>query len=175
MQHQEFWGLTAEGWTAIGTLLIALRTIVLAAATIILVFVAYRQITAARTENRKTQTLLACGQYDTNPLIYHCLKRIRGAKDSGTLENDAKKYRREIITILNFLDAVAIGIQQNLYIEELAYDHLEGIIKIHVSDLIDSGITDAAGCPRVQWQRLIDLRDKWTRAKPRFKDDQQMP
>jgi hypothetical protein len=151
--------------------LIALGTFVLAAATTFLVIVAYRQITAARTENRKTQTLLACGQYDTSPLMYHCLKKIRGAKDSGSLEKDAKKYRREIITILNFLDAIAIGIQQDLYIEELAYDHLEGIIKTHVSDLIDSGITDAAGCPRVQWQRLMDLRDKWARAKPHFKDN----
>ena len=160
--HQTFLGLVAEAWTAIGTILIALATFLLA-------IVAYWQIAAARFENRKTQTLLACGQYDTSPLIYHCLKRVRAAKDNGSLKSEPTKLRREIITILNFLDAIAIGIEQNLYIEDLAYDHLEGIVKTHVSDLIDSGVTDAAGCPKSQWQRLIDLRDRWSRVKPHFR------
>lgn len=162
MDHQNLWGLAAESWTAIGTFVIALATFVLAG-------VAFVQITAARKENRKTQTLLACGQYDTSRLLYRCVKKIRAAKDDGSLRKNAANYRREIITILNFLDAIAIGIEQDLYIEGLAYDHIEGIVKTHVSDLIDSGVTDAAGCPRVQWQRLIDLRDKWVRAKPRFR------
>ena len=171
MEQQYLWGLNAESWTAIATFIIAIGTLALGGVTALLVFVAYRQIRAARWENRKTQTLLACGQYDTNSLLYHCIKRIRAAQENNALKSEPKKYRREIITLLNFLDAIAIGIQQNLYIEGLAYDHLDGIIRTHVSELIDSGITDAAGCPRINWQRLVDLRDKWARATPHFKDE----
>ena len=134
----------------------------LAAATTALAVVAYFQISAARKENRQTQTLLACGQYDTSQLIFDCVKTIRKALENKTLRRKAKAHRREIITVLNFLDAIAIGIEQKLYVESLARGHLEAIVKRHVSELIDSGITEAADCPRENWSRLIKLRDEWS-------------
>jgi len=47
--------------------------------------------------------------------------------------------------VLNFLDAIAIGIEQGLYIEGLAWDHLDTIVKRHVKRLIDSGFVETSG------------------------------
>jgi hypothetical protein len=70
----------------------------------------------------------------------------------------------------NFLDAIAIGIEQGLYIENLAWDHLDAIVKRHVKRFIDSGIIEKAGLEREDFLRLIDSRDRWLRARPKFRD-----
>ena len=141
----------------------------LVAATVALAAVAGYQISSARSENRITQTLLACGQYDTSPVLYHCIRRIGLAEADGSLEKDPMRYRREMMTVLNFLDSIAIGIDQDLYVERVAFDHIEAIVRTHVFDLIDSGIVDRATCRRDSWHRLIDRRDKWVRAAPTFR------
>jgi hypothetical protein len=72
--------------------------------------------------------------------------------------------------ILNSLDAIAIGIDQGLYIENLAWDHLDAIVKRHVKSFVDSGLIEKAGMEREDYLRLLDLRDRWLRARPRFTD-----
>ena len=117
-----FWGLTAEGWTAVGTL-------ALAAVTALLVGVGIYQILAIRAENKKSQTLAACGEYDLNPNVYASLQILWAALESGELDREPKKFRPQLNTVLNFLDSIVIGIEQGLYIETLAWDHLELIVK----------------------------------------------
>src|SRR6266446_5991993 len=110
---------------------LALATIALVFVTLLLVVVASRQISAGRAENRKTQTLSACSNYDLNPVMYECQRRVEAARQEKRLHADAEMLRVEILTVLNFLDAIAIGIHQGLYIETLAYDHLSGIVARH--------------------------------------------
>jgi len=157
-----FWGLTAEGLTAVGTL-------ALAAVTALLVGVGIYQILAIRAENKKSQTLAACGEYDLNPNVYASLQILWAALESGELDREPKKFRPQLNTVLNFLDSIAIGIEQGLYIETLAWDHLELIVRRHVKRYIDSGIVERAGLEREDYLRLIDLRDRWSRARPRFR------
>jgi hypothetical protein len=108
-------------------------------------------------------------------VIYHCVRKIGFAKADkdtdgvSTLAKNPTKYRREMMTILNFLDSIAIGIQQELYVERVAFDHIEAIVRTHVADLIDSGIIERADCKRESWHRLLDLRDKWVRDTPAFR------
>ena len=72
--------------------------------------------------------------------------------------------------MLNFLDAIAIGIDQGLYIENLAWDHLDAIVKRTVKRYIDSGVIEQADLRREDFLRLIDLRDRWQRARSKFRD-----
>jgi hypothetical protein len=159
----EFWGLTAHGWIAVGTL-------ALAVATFALVLTAFIQIRSIREENKKTQTLAACSNYDLNPIIFECTRILLAAQDSGELATSPKKYRPQILTLLNYLDAIAIGIEQGLYIEELAWDHLETIVRWHVASLVDSGVMQGAGLERDDFRRLLDMRVRWSRARPRFRE-----
>jgi len=69
----------------------------------------------------------------------------------------------EMITLLNFLDAIAIGIEQDLYIEDLARKHLKSIVQRQTEQLIDSGILEKAGIRKDAFQSLLRLRDRWLR------------
>jgi hypothetical protein len=153
------WGTNAEIYTAIFTGLLFLATGALAA-------IAWVEISSARDENRQTQTLLACGRYDTDPIIFACHKRLVEAKNFE-LKNDeallakAVSLRLEIITVLNFLDAIAIGVRQRLYIKNLVRDHLSPIIRRHVAELIDSGVLEALETSRDCFKMLIALDQEW--------------
>jgi hypothetical protein len=153
-----FW-LTPVAWAAIGSF-----------ATALTVAVAVWQILAARFQNKKAQTLAACNAYDLSENIYDALKIIWAAKQDGTLKSDTAKYRPQINLILNHLDAIAIGVAQGLYIESLAYDHLNAIAQYHVSHFLDSGLCDGVELGKADYVHLIDMRERWLRAKPRFHD-----
>lgn len=154
-----FMGQSAESWLVIWTFALFLATGALAV-------IAWAEIRSAKDENRETQTILACGRYDTDPVIFACHKRLVETKqyeminDSAILA-DAKILRLEIITILNFLDAIAIGVRQKLYIKHLVKDHLQSIIRRHVSELIDSGALEKLSCPRDNFSVLIALDNEW--------------
>ena len=93
---ERFLGFTPEGWTAVGTLS-------LAALTALLVAVGIYQILAIRKENKKAQTLAACGNYDLSPNIYDALQQLWAAKENGDLERDPKRFKPQLNVILNTL------------------------------------------------------------------------
>lgn len=148
-------GNTAEIWTAIFTAFLVLATAALAV-------IALMQIRAAREENRGTQTLVACGNYDLNEVIFSSHRTLLKAKDEGRLLTDARALRLEITNILNFLDAIAIGIDQKLYVEDLAYNHLHAIVAKHIRELIDSGVAEKAGCSKENYATLLTLNGRWS-------------
>ncbi len=147
-------GQSAEWWTALGTWAIFIATLLLG-------LIALGQISSAREENRITQTLIACGQYDTSTVIFESCKKIMAAKDAGTLVTDAYALRQEILTVLNFLDALAIGVQQGLYKKDLVKDHMQPIMARHISELIRSPVGTASTCTEEYFTRLLALHDEW--------------
>ncbi|HEV2629434.1 MAG TPA: hypothetical protein VGV41_12410 [Pseudolabrys sp.] len=159
-----FLGLTAEGWIATGTF-------VLAAATVVLVAVGLFQISSAREETKKTRTLEACDRYDRDAVLYNCLRRLAFAKTSGALAAEPTKFRPEVSTLLNYLDSLAVGIAQGLYIEELARDHVEPILKRHVDQFLGPDAPNV-GLDRANYACLTELRAKWSNSTPRFQDGQ---
>lgn len=146
---------SADSWTAIWTALLFFATVGLA-------IIAWVQIAAARRENRLTQTLIACGLYDTNQVIFSACQTIMKAKDAGTLERDAYSLRLEILTVLNFLDAIAIGVSQGMYVKELVKEHMSGIMARHVRELINSPVGAASGCNAEYYPRLLALNAEWS-------------
>ncbi len=59
---------------------------------------------------------------------------------------------------------------KHLYIEDLAWDHMEGIVGYHVNRYIDSGLILKIGLTRQNFRSLISMRDRWSQARPRFED-----
>jgi hypothetical protein len=108
-------------WTAIG----AVGTAVGAIATGVLVLVGSRQIKTGwdqlktqmetlRSENKIERTLTACSRYESDVTIERCAGTLRLAHNSETYEKDPKQYQHEVIIVLNYLDTIAIGIEQQL-------------------------------------------------------------
>jgi hypothetical protein len=81
------------------------------------VVVALRQIKDIRSQNRRWRTLEICDRYHLGPHLVEIAARLRAVVDAVEGgEKDALPKRPDVVTMLNYLDGVAIGIYQRLYI-----------------------------------------------------------
>ena len=161
MQPSTFLGLVAETWIAIGTVGLALATLALFIA-------ALSQTISIRNEARRSRTLAICERYDFDPVLDRCLRNLRRAKASGSFEKDPVRYRIDVSTVLNYLDGIAIGIEQELYIEDLARDHLEPIVRDHVNEYLDPVMAKKLDFDPRGFMRLIRLARAWDDEYTRF-------
>ena len=133
---------------------------------------AYRTIQTTERENRRWNTLNICAKYELNENVvkandslyaaFH--KRGNGKPD----ENECKALQRPAIIVLNFLDGIAIGVSQGLYIEELAKDHLKTIVNGHVQNLLESDCARLLDLDRKDFHFLTAMNEKWREDKPYF-------
>jgi hypothetical protein len=159
-----FWGLTPAGWTAVA----AIGTMVSALAAAILVGVAVAQITSTREENRRTRTLLACDRYDTDPILDACLRRLSAARENGTPMSNTSQNRLDITSVLNYLDGIAVGISQGLYIEAIVRDHLGPIMDVHYNQYLTAGTPQLFGLDVQHFQHLNALCHKWSQPQAHY-------
>ena len=156
-------------WAIIGSielhanLWIAIGTIGLFFATVGLAFVGWYQIGHLRREAKKWRTIEACEVYDRDPILHASLKEMRKyrlQKRSGIIPTDDIKV--EVISVLNYLDGIAIGVIEGLYLEKIVKDHLGSIMASHVEDHLSS--PDAKSFFEVQeknFEHLVSLNKKW--------------
>jgi hypothetical protein len=157
-----FWGLTPAGWTAIGAL-----------ATAFLVAVGIYQIRAIRREALKSRTLEVCGRYIMDPVLDATLHRLRKAKFDGTLEKEPQSHYTDIRTLLNYLDNLAVGAHQGLYIEKVLRDHMHPVVIAHVTQYLVGSGPSTYGLNVNNYQHLLRLHSEWSptpRPKTWFRD-----
>jgi hypothetical protein len=164
-QEPLFWGLAAVNWIAVGAIAAALQAII----TIFLVAVGLHQILDIRNQNRRWRTLEACDRYHLDaPLIDIC-RNLRRARDSGEFHKEPRKFRPDIIVLLNYLDGLAIGIYQGLYIDELARDHMQLILNSHVQQYLKDGMPKTLDIETDAYKYLMALDERWhTISQPHF-------
>jgi len=151
-----FLGLTPDGWTALGTMIVAVLTC-------FLVVVGTYQVRALKNEQLKSRTLVEASKYDTDPVLNECISALHRAKKNNALFEDPREYRPQIIAVLNYLDGVAIGIEQGLYIESLAKDHLREIVAKHVSEYLENpDLMKQIGTQPSNFHRLLAMYRRWT-------------
>jgi hypothetical protein len=156
------WGHSPEFWVAIGTA-------ALAAATVALILLGLRQLTAIKWESRQWETLKACDRYTFDPILDVCLRKLRDAKNAAKFEGHEKEFRLEITTVLNCLEGIAVGIYQGVYIEDLARDHLQGVLTEHVIEYLKDGAPKKIDFESGAFPYVIALSDRWTEiSRPRF-------
>jgi hypothetical protein len=143
----EFWGYSAAEWSAIGAMLTAIVTL-------ILVLVGGWQIASIKRQNRRWRTLEACNCYHLDPSLRESLRKLREARDGGTLAGNERAFRVEIVTVLNYLDSIAIGIYQGLYLEGLARDHIQPMVNAHVRQYLRDGVPDRVGISEQDYRYL---------------------
>ena len=145
-----------------------------AAATIALVLVAFvqlkrlrEQIDMAAQQDLRRITLDACQRYEKDPELRSAMRNIRQATSQGsdyTLLSAENSF--DAFTILNYLDALACGILQGVYIEALVKDHMRDTIEKAVKALIkgESGPGWKAEKGMVEPSRvssLLTVYEKW--------------
>ncbi len=129
--------------------------------------IALWQVLSIRKESRKSATLTACERYDTDPVLDRYIRQLSRYRDEAA--KTPEKYRLAISTILNYLDGIAIGVAQGLYIDKLAKDHLEDFVKEYVpDDLMDGATARALTIKQSDYRHLLALYARWTKPKTAY-------
>lgn len=139
----------------------------LALATTVLAAVAWCQIVALRDQTKGWKTLEVCEKYDLDPVLTKCIQKLDAGGEAVRKEPTA--YRLETVTVLNYLDSIAIGIKQNLYVEDIARDQLEPMLIEHVTKHITGADAGVFGIDRTDYATLVELCEKWKERRVRFK------
>ncbi len=105
---------------------------------------------------REWETLKARPRYDFDPVIDGTTQRIWEASNNGKDYTLPGVNSRDIVCLLNYLDGLAVGIEQKLYMEEIVRDHLGPIFAHAVTRFLDPGIIPIAGLEKVR-----DLHLRW--------------
>jgi hypothetical protein len=163
--------------TAYATVALVLATIGLAVPTIVLAVAAWRQLpflvaqlaalnnqlNAARlaeeaTERRtkEWETVRVCAAYDSDPVLDSITRRIWETSEGGKNYKNEAVSQRDLISFLNYLDGIATGITQNLYIENIVRDHLRLIFKKAVEEILVHKIIDSVG-----YEAVIEVYARW--------------
>jgi hypothetical protein len=81
-------------------------------------------------------------------------------------------YRLDIVAVLNYLEAIAIGTKQGLCIKELVEDYMEPIIDCHVEETIDLDLLRGLKAEKEDFEHLFRLKKSWDDAKA--KEDERL-
>jgi hypothetical protein len=165
VKPDEFLGLTAEGWTAAGTWLVAAATAVLAAVTVTLVVLGKEQLRLIRKESLQQRTIAVCERWDTDPVLDQCLRRLSVAWDNKSIFRRPKRYRIDVVTILNFLETICTGIEVGVYDEDLVREFHEETIGDQIEDYINNGLLKKMGLQPTGYDSLIRVHKKWKKYK----------
>jgi hypothetical protein len=129
------------------------------------------QIHNIRSGNKIHNSLIACERYDLDPVLTECLRNIKEINDNPCANaSDRIGISLDLATILNYLDGIAIGIEQRIYDHDIVYDHLYPIIDHYVTHYIinekwkkEFGLTLGG-----DYDRLIRLHQKFRESPTRF-------
>lgn len=110
----------------------------------------------AAIRSQEWETLKACQRYDFDPVLEQATARI--ALTAGHLRDYSRlaKEDRDVVCLLNYLDGLATGIAQKLYIEDMVRDHLAPVFDHAVVNFIETGTID-----RVGYAKLLALHARW--------------
>jgi hypothetical protein len=162
-----FWSIPHETWEAIS----AVGVLATALVTLLLVIVGGWQISATRRQNARWKTLDSCNSYHLDTTLRASLGRLRAAWTEGQMAGNEAAHRVDIVTLLNYLDSLAIGVYQGLYVEKLARDHIEAIVNAHVSEYLTDGMPKKIGIDSQNYRYLLALHARWTAiSRPHFRD-----
>jgi hypothetical protein len=98
----------------------------------------------ARNRERQWRTIDACQGYINSEILERSKTRIWEARNKGQNERipDARSVKRDATFILNYLDGIATGVKQEVYLKKIVRDNLDVIVKMAVHDFIENGIGD---------------------------------
>jgi hypothetical protein len=161
-----------DWWIALWTALLFGSTTILAVVTFFLVLVARNQLLSGRRETKGWQTLKICSNYDSDQNLDRALRSLRTAQDSGVFAGDELKYRMDVYLILNYFDSIAIGIKQNLYVDEIVFDQLHPMFYKYFDEFLTQPMAAKLEIkPEEDYVHLWDLVRSWrsVASRPRTK------
>jgi len=159
--------LITDWITAIGTAMSAIASIVLFIVAIVQLRGLRYQIEQAANQESRRNTLEVIQRAESDAVIQQARARLWVASNNGTdytKLTDADQF--DAITLLNYLEGLAVGIFQNVYVEGMARDYLQEVVRKAVKALIKGESGDGWKATTGLFQcsdfsMLCQLYDRW--------------
>jgi hypothetical protein len=125
------------------------------------------QMTIEDDRERKWATVRACDRFTNDPIIFEVSRRIWDASLQGTDYTDLSSIDRfDVAVLLNYLEGMAVGIAQGIYMENIIKDHFTPAIDKAVRVFLrgesgDGWKAKEAVLPEQSFRYLIGLHSKW--------------
>jgi hypothetical protein len=116
----------------------------------------------AERRTREWETLKACERYNTDPVLEKATMRLWYASNGTTDYKLPGVQQRDIHILLNYLDGIAVGVGQGLYIETLVKDHLGPVFDHAVVEIVEKTLKDRVGI-----EAMSALHAQWFRGAPK--------
>ncbi len=137
--------------------------------TIGIAWAAFYQLGQTRYLNIQRDTLDKCLMYETNPYISSAVKKLKKGrfpldKNVGEITPDnysnAAEYEQAVSVVLNFLDALSIGVDQGNFDETIVKAHMRPIID-HLTECLIDTLPAGVAYRKGDFKALIKLRNRW--------------
>jgi hypothetical protein len=159
--------MKATDWiTAISTAVSALASVVL----FLVAFVQLRglrdQLKQSADQEKRRNTLDVVERVEHDPALIEAYKSVWEKTTGGVDYTKTTECKYHVITILNYFEGVAIGIAQNIYVESMARDYLENILKKATEVWLIGESTNTIKAPakmfeNSEYSELRSLYRKW--------------
>jgi hypothetical protein len=83
------------------------------------------------------------------------------ARDMGVLLTKTHDYRLDIVAVMNYLETIAIGVKQEMFIAEMVRDFMEHIAVFHVDEMREGAIFEKIGVKPSGFEHIIELTNEW--------------
>lgn len=152
---------------------IAISTAVLAVATVALVIVATVQLGGLKEQLRQSaeqelrrNTLEAIQRSESDPILQVAYEKISSVEGRGSDFTGTSTCKLHVTNILNCYEAIAIGIAQEVYLDQMVRDYLQVEIKLAVDIWLIGESTDALKAPQrmfksSEYTELQRLYKRW--------------
>jgi hypothetical protein len=137
---------------------------------LVTVYVAWCQVSSVRSEARKTRTLDVCNRYDCDTVLAEALNELHKAKKERVIGKDADpnipggkiyELRQPVVTLLNYLDSLAIGIEQEVYDPDMIEDHMKSIILTHCHEWLRADMLERLDLKATDFLHLGRLQKRY--------------
>ena len=143
-------------------------------ATVALVIIGFRQLRAIRQQiqiaNEQTKiwrSVDACDGFNRDPIVEEATKNIWTASGQGQdYSKIGDSNERDVILLLNYLDRLAIAIDQGLYVEQIIKDYLQPIVLKAGDNFINN---KSLNIDFTELKSFCDLYNRWKQTPVGFK------
>ncbi|MFT5470866.1 MAG: hypothetical protein ACI8UO_005997 [Verrucomicrobiales bacterium] len=116
---------------------------------------------------RRRATVEAVRRYESDPILRESIQKLWAKTAQGTdytlLDGDDEF---QVITVLNYFDGIANGIEQGVLVEGIVKDYLRVVLSKNVKALLkgqsgDTWVSDGPAAPEEGFEVLVKLYTRW--------------
>lgn len=117
---------------------------------------------------RRRATVEAVRRYETDPQLRGAIQAIWAKTKQGTDYTPLQEGDEfHVITVLNYFDGIASGIEQGVLVEDIAKDQLRFVLDKAVKAMLkgqsgDTWIAETPLAPDENYETLLKLQNRWS-------------